>query len=186
MRTFDFLAPVYDIFMVVFRRRIPAKIISHLRPKHGDVVLDIGGGTGYIGAKMEKACRRVVILDISFTMLKRAKKYRDLDLVLGDARSLPFKDRRFDVIVAVDSLHHVSDYPGALKEARRTGRGKVFVAEFSGKTLSGKVLTALERLFFAVDYKRPDELCLEASRQGIPGDYEYISGLEYFFLGSIQ
>jgi hypothetical protein len=63
--------------------------------------------------------------------------------------------------------------------------GKVFVAEFYGRTLSGKVITALERFFLPVDFKRPDEFCLEASRQGIQGDYEYISGFEYFFLGRI-
>ena len=186
IRTFDPLAPFYDVFMAVFRRRIPGKIISRLKPGYGDVVLDIGGGTGYNAARMGNACRRVIVLDISFKMLKRAKKYRHLDLVLGDARMLPFKDKPFDVVLAVDSLHHVNDYPGVLKEVRRAGRGKVFVAEFSGRTLAGKVLTGLERFFLPVAYKRPDEFCLEASRQGIKGDYEYISGFEYFFLGTIQ
>jgi ubiquinone/menaquinone biosynthesis C-methylase UbiE len=135
---------------------------------------------------MGRACRRVIVIDISFKMLKRAKKYRHLELVLGDARMLPFKDKRFDAVMAVDSLHHVSDYPGVLKEVQRTGKDKVFVAEFSGRTLAGRLLTGLERLFLPVAYKRPDEFSLEASRQGIPGDYEYMSGFEYFFLGRIQ
>jgi ubiquinone/menaquinone biosynthesis C-methylase UbiE len=62
------------------------------------------------------------ILDISFKMLKRAKKYRHLDLVLGDARMLPFKAQCFDAVLAVDSLHHVRDYPGVLKEVSRIGK----------------------------------------------------------------
>jgi ubiquinone/menaquinone biosynthesis C-methylase UbiE len=186
IKTFDPLAPFYDVFMAVFRRRIPGKILSRLKPEQEDVVLDLGGGTGFNAARMERACRRVIVFDISFKMLKRAKKYRHLDLVLGDARFLPFKNETFDVVVAIDSLHHVSDYPGVLKEVQRTGRDKVFVAEFSGRTLAGKLLTGLERFFLPVAYKRPDEFCLEASRQGITGDYEYISGFEYFFLGRIQ
>ncbi len=186
IKTFDPLAPFYDVFMAMFRGQIPSKILSRLKPEHGDVVLDLGGGTGYNAARMESACRRIIVLDISFKMLKRAKRYRHLDLVLGDARFLPFKNKTFDGVVAVDSLHHVSDYPGVLKEVRRTGRAKVFVAEFSGRTLAGKLLTGLERFFLPVAYKRPDEFCLEASRQGIQGDYEYINGFEYFFLGRIQ
>ena len=186
MQSFDALAPFYDVFVAVFRRHIPGKIISRVRLENRDVVLDIGGGTGYNSARMERSCGRIVVLDISFKMLKRAKKYPNLELVLGDARMLPFKNKIFDVVMAVDSLHHVRDYPGVLKEVNRTGRNKFFVAEFFGRTLAGKLLTGLERFFFPVGYRRPDEFCLDASRQGIMGEYEYVSGFEYFFLGKIQ
>ena len=167
MQSFDALAPFYDIFVAVFRRRIPGKIISRIKPEDKDAILDIGGGTGYNSARMERSCGRLIVLDISLKMLKRAKKHRNLELVLGDARMLPFKNKSFDVVMAVDSLHHVGDYPGVLKEVKRTGRDKFFVAEFFGRTLAGRLLTGLERFFFPVGYKRPDEFCLDASRQGI-------------------
>jgi ubiquinone/menaquinone biosynthesis C-methylase UbiE len=186
IRSFDALAPFYDAFAAVFRRQIPGKIIFRLRPRDRDVILDLGGGTGYNSARMEGAGRRLIVLDISFKMLRRARKHRHLDLVLGDARMLPFKNKSLDVIMAVDSLHHVRDYPGVLKEVRRTGKNKFFAAEFFGRTPVGNLFTGLERFFMPVAYKRPDEFCREASRQGIPGDYEYISGFEYFFLGKIQ
>jgi len=186
MQSFDALAPFCDVFVAVFRRHIPGKIISRVKPENRDVVLDLGGGTGYNSARMERSCGRIVVLDISFRMLKRAKKYRNLELVLGDARMLPFKSKSFDVVMAVDSLHHVGDYPGVLKEVKRTGRDKFFVAEFFGRTLAGKLLTGLERFFFSVEYRSPNEFCLDASRQGITGNYEYVSGFEYFFLGKIQ
>jgi ubiquinone/menaquinone biosynthesis C-methylase UbiE len=186
IRTFDPLAPFYDLSLAVFRREIPQKILSRLKLEDRETVLDLGGGTGYNGARMANACRRVVVLDVSFKMLKHAKKYGHFDLVLGDARWLPFKSKSFDVVVAVDSLHHVKDYPGVLKEVQRTGRDKVLIAEFFGRTLAGKMLTALERLFLPVLYKSPEEFRREASNQGIPGDYEYISGFEYFFVGNIK
>ena len=186
IRSFDALARFYDAFAAVFRRHIPGKIISRLRPGDRDVVLDLGGGTGYNSVRMEGSGRRIIVLDISFKMLQRAKKHRHFELVLGDARMLPFKNKSLDVIMAVDSLHHVGDYPGVLKEVRRTGKGQFFVAEFFGRTPVGNLFTGLERFFMPVVYKRPDEFCREASRQGIAGDYEYISSFEYFFLGKIQ
>jgi len=186
IQSFDMLAPFYDHFIGTFRRRMPHKIMSRLNPRRTDVILDIGGGTGYNSAEIAKRCKQLVVLDISFKMLGHAKKYRHLDLVLGDARMLPFKKGSFDVIMAVDSLHHISDYAGFLEEAGNTGRGKLFVAEFFGRNHLGKLLTGLEKLFFPVVYKKPDQFRMQAAGYGFPGDYEYISSFEYFFLGSLH
>ena len=119
-------------------------------------------------------------------MLKRAGKYDHLYLVLGDARILPFKDNVFDVIVAVDSLHHVRDYRSALSEISRTGRNKFFAAEFCGRNPLGKMFTTIERFFLQVAYRKPDEFSREALLHNIEGDYEYISSFEYFFQGKIR
>lgn len=186
LQVFDVVASFYDFFAAVFRRHTPEKILSKVKPEEGDVLLDIGGGTGYNAARMKPFCGRLIVLDISFRMLQRARKHRYLELVLGDARMLPFKDKCFDVVMAVDSLHHVGDYPGVLREVRRTGKNKVFVAEFFGTTAAGKLLTALERFLLPVRYKRPDEFCRDASNQGITGVYDYVSCFEYFFLGQIE
>ena len=185
IRSFDTLSPFYDVFMALFRRRIPGKIISRLKPQKTDVILDIGGGTGYNSARVKKMCRRMIVLDISWKMLRRAKKYPELELVLGDARMLPFKNRSFDAVMAVDSLHHIRDYEAVLKEVRRIGANKFFAAEFFERNLVGKLLTGLERAVLPVIYKRPDDFCMAASIQGIQGVYKYISNFEYFFLGRI-
>jgi len=186
IQSFNTLAPFYDLFARIFRRQIPEQILSRLNPGDRDVILDLGGGTGYNSRRMMSPDRLVIIFDISLKMLQKAGKYRQPDLVLGDARMLPFKDKCFDAILAVDSLHHVRDYPGVLREVRRTGKNKFFVAEFYGRSPLGKMFTKLERLFFPVLYKRPDEFRREAFYYKIEGDYEYISSFEYFFLGGIQ
>jgi ubiquinone/menaquinone biosynthesis C-methylase UbiE len=186
LSSFDSIAPLYDLFASLFRRRIPEQIASRLQPGDRDMVLDLGGGTGYNSARIEGACRRVIVLDISFEMLRHARKYQNLGLVVGDARKLPFKPKTFDVILAVDSIHHIGDYTGVLKEVGRVGKHKLLVAEFCGRTFLGRMLTTLERFFFPVVYMRPDDFCRDASRLGIPGAYDYISGFEYFFLGRIQ
>ena len=186
IKSFDALAPFYDFFMALFRRTVPAKINAWAQPEDTDVILDVGGGTGYNAARIKTSSRRVIVLDISLKMLMRARKHRDLVLVVGDARRLPFKSSRFDLVLAVDSLHHVGDYPAALREIKRVTRRKVFIAEFFGRNAMGKILTGVESLFLSVVYRNPDEFSQEAVREGIPGDYEYINSFEYFFLGKVQ
>lgn len=184
--SFDILAPFYDFFAGIFRRRIPSKIKSRIKPGEYDVILDLGGGTGYNSARIADAGQRVIVFDISFKMLQRAQKYKNLHLVVGDARMLPFKDKCFDIVMAVDSLHHVMDYPGVLREVSRTGKNKFFVAEFFGLTPMGRLFTKLERLFLPIVYRSPGKFSREALRHGIQGYYEYISSFEYFFSGTIQ
>jgi len=186
INSFDILAPFYDLVMRMFRRRIPAKISSFLKPGYEDVILDLGGGTGYNSGRMARDRQFLIVFDISLEMLKRARKYKNTTLVQGDARNLPFKDKSFDIIMAVDSLHHIQDYSGVLREVGRTGRSKFFAAEFYGMKPMGKIFTGLERLFMSVSYKSPDDFLQEALRHGITGDLESISSYEYFFTGSIH
>ncbi len=186
INSFDMLAPFYDLVMGIFRRSIPGKIFRRLKPGDKDVILDLGGGTGYHSVRMVRDRQFLIVFDISLKMLERARTYKDIHMVQGDARNLPFKDRSFDIIMAVDSLHHIQDYAGVMKEVERTGKNKFFTAEFYGLKPMGKILTGLERLFMSVTYKNPEDFRREALHHGIRGDFEYISSYEYFFTGSIR
>ena len=152
INSFDRLAPFYDLVMGIFRRSIPAKIFRRLKPGEKDVILDLGGGTGYNSRRMVSDRQFLIVFDISFEMLKKARRHKNIHPVQGDAKNLPFKDKRFDIIMAVDSLHHIQHYAGVLGEVRRTGRNKFFTAEFYGLTPMGKILTGLERLLMSVSY----------------------------------
>jgi len=186
INSFDILAPFYDLAMGIFRRSIPARIFRCLKPEEKDVILDLGGGTGYNSGRMVRDRQFLIVFDISLEMLKRARKYKNVTLVQGDAKNLPFRDKSFDIIMAVDSLHHIQDYSGVLSEVRRTGRNKFFTAEFYGLTLIGKIFTGLERFLMSVSYKSPDDFLQEALHHGITGELLYISSYEYFFTGSIH
>ena len=67
-------------------------------PLAGRLVLDLGAGTGAAGrAALAAGARRVVAADLSEGMLRRG---RGGTPVVADAVALPFRDGRFDLVLA--------------------------------------------------------------------------------------
>jgi ubiquinone/menaquinone biosynthesis C-methylase UbiE len=66
--------------------------------------------------------------------------------VAADAARLPWKDRAFDYVVSVYTLHHMTDIPGVLREIVRVIRptGKIVLADFNTRGLA--VLQRVHRL----------------------------------------
>lgn len=79
-------------------------------------VLDLGCGTGLLSEGLED----VVGIDIAIGM---AKIYRERfgRVVLGDAHSLPFKDKSFDCVISNFALHW-TDLKKSMAEAMRVSR----------------------------------------------------------------
>ncbi|WP_433826510.1 class I SAM-dependent methyltransferase [Actinoplanes sp. CA-015351] len=96
----------------------------------GDVVLDVGCGTGRALPSLAAAAAagpagRVIGLDFTPDMLDTARKAgRDqcADLVLADARRLPVADATADVIFAAGLVHHLPDPAAGLTELARATR----------------------------------------------------------------
>jgi ubiquinone/menaquinone biosynthesis C-methylase UbiE/uncharacterized protein YbaR (Trm112 family) len=95
----------------------------------GETVLDLGCGAGKLALYAAQGGRRAAGLDVAPFFLPRAA--REVDLVLGDLRRLPFRKASFPRAYSLDVLEHL-DEPGVrevLLEARRTlgPRGRLFV-----------------------------------------------------------
>jgi ubiquinone/menaquinone biosynthesis C-methylase UbiE/uncharacterized protein YbaR (Trm112 family) len=95
----------------------------------GETVLDLGCGAGKMALFAARGGRRAAGLDVAPFFLPRAT--REVDLVLGDLRRLPFRKGSFPRAYSLDVLEHL-DEPGVrevLLEARRTlgPRGRMFV-----------------------------------------------------------
>lgn len=90
----------------------------------GDVVVDVGCGTGWYAAGLRSSAvgATVVGIDLSAGMLTKARAAGAWPLVQSDAGCLPIGDRTVDVIVARGVLHHLPDVEGALREWRRVLR----------------------------------------------------------------
>ncbi len=104
-------------------------------------VLDVGCGAGLLANAMAAAGHSVSGIDLSVKSLAVAKKYDATGLVdyrAANAYSLPYPDRSFDAVCAMDVLEHV-DHPHLLvAEASRVLKknGLFFFHTFNRNLLS--------------------------------------------------
>ena len=88
---------------------------------HTGLTLAIGAGTGVVGAALRARGRRVVGVDISAPMLRRAID-RALPVVQADALSLPLGSSSVDDAYSVWVFHVVGDQAGVLRDTLRVLR----------------------------------------------------------------
>ena len=113
--------------------------VRAVRPRPGERILDMAGGTGDIAFRLEKAGAAVTVADINPAMLEvgieRAAKKRLSSLIWREenAEKLSFPDRSFDAYTIAFGIRNVTDMPAALAEARRVLAfgGRFFCLEFS-------------------------------------------------------
>ncbi|HAP67322.1 MAG TPA: hypothetical protein DCQ99_05920 [Nitrospinae bacterium] len=93
-------------------------------------VLDVGCGSGYGTAILDKSAKSIVGIDISFKtvlfsyqQVKHTRGKRKLFFVCADARNLPFKENIFEVITAFEVIEHIEQYNTFLLELKRVSQG---------------------------------------------------------------
>jgi SAM-dependent methyltransferase len=75
-------------------------LVQRVAPwRPGDRVLDLACGNGRHAAELERAGARVIGLDLSAAMLRRARSRTQAWLTRGDMRALPFRHASFAVAV---------------------------------------------------------------------------------------
>jgi ubiquinone/menaquinone biosynthesis C-methylase UbiE len=90
----------------------------------GEVVLDVGCGTGWYAAGLRRGCRdlaglTVIGVDLSAGMLAAARVAGAEPLLQADAERLPLAAASVDVVVTRGVLHHLPSPQAALEEWRR-------------------------------------------------------------------
>lgn len=92
-------------------RRFATQLDRFLRP--GSPVLEVGIGTGLVALGLTELGHRVVGVDLSEAMARRARDRIGPRVALGDAARLPVAGESFDQAFSVWVLHVVAD-PGAV------------------------------------------------------------------------
>jgi ubiquinone/menaquinone biosynthesis C-methylase UbiE len=99
--------------------------LKRVMPRVGDTVIDAGCGTGMLFEQLHDYSLLVGI-DTSVNMLKKAKKRMrkrdDIELVLGDVETLPFRDNSSDIIFCISVLQLMNDPRYGLEEIHRVLR----------------------------------------------------------------
>ena len=113
--------------------------VRRVRPRAGEAILDMAGGTGDIAFRMARRGAQVTVADINPDMLAvgvdRAQQ-RGIDgLVWAEenAEKLSFADRSFDAYTIAFGIRNVTHIDQALGEAHRVLKrgGRFFCLEFS-------------------------------------------------------
>lgn len=91
------------------------------------LALDAGCGFGVYSSMLSNKGYRVVSLDVSVGMLKKTRKLMkkdDATFIRGSITHFPFKKGRFDLILCLDTLHHLTDnnFDKTLCEFRRIAK----------------------------------------------------------------
>jgi len=111
--------------------------LQRLGLKHGERVVDIGCGPGFLCEMMAAAVGptgQVTGLDISEDLIRFAtgnKPRHMIDYRVGDAAALPVDAGQFDVAVSTQVLEYVADTEAALREMARVLRpcGRAFIVD---------------------------------------------------------
>ena len=119
--------------------------VRAVKPRAGEAILDMAGGTGDIAFRLAAAGAAVTVADINPAMLDvgieraAAKGLTSLVWREENAETLSFPDRSFDAYTIAFGIRNVTDIPAALAEAHRVLRfgGRFFCLEFSTTTWPG-------------------------------------------------
>jgi demethylmenaquinone methyltransferase/2-methoxy-6-polyprenyl-1,4-benzoquinol methylase len=179
---FDSVAGRYDLMNDLMsggvHRLWKAALIDCLKPRAGQALLDVAGGTGDIAARFLAAGgTNVTVCDINASMVAVGRD-RALDRgvtsgirwAVGDAEALPLPNAAMDAYTIAFGLRNVTDIDRALREARRVLKpgGQFLCLEFS-KVVLPLLSDLYDRYSFSV---------LPQLGAGVAGDaeaYQYLA-----------
>jgi SAM-dependent methyltransferase len=88
--------------------------------RHGDRVLDVATGPGYVAERAEARGAIPLGIDIADGMVALARRdHPELEFIVGDAEDLPLEDVGFDAVVGNFVINHLPEPDRGLAEAAR-------------------------------------------------------------------
>ena len=121
------------------------RFVARVKPRAGEEILDMAGGTGDVAFRMARRGARVTVSDINADMLEvgkqraQARELADLTWQVENAEMLSFPDAACDAYTIVFGIRNVTDIPAALQEAQRVLNrgGRFYCMEFASSDWPG-------------------------------------------------
>lgn len=100
--------------------------LKHLDIKSDDIILDIGCGGGININRMAKQAKKVYGVDYSIESVKVSREVNrqeifdgKVEVMKGDAQSLPFEDGTFDIVTAFETVYFWPNIEKCFGEVKR-------------------------------------------------------------------
>jgi len=121
------------------------RFVNRVKPRQGEEILDVAGGTGDVAFRMARRGAHVTVADINADMLEvgrsraQASELTGLSWKVENAEKLSMADASFDAYTIVFGIRNVTDIPAALREAHRVLKrgGRFYCMEFSSSDWPG-------------------------------------------------
>lgn len=117
-------------------RRALSRLFDMVLPPSAGVLLDVGCGTAYYWPLLVERCRHLIGVELSPAMATTGRRHHMSsaatprgELLCSDAARIPLASGSVDVMLCIDTLHHLVGVDAFLGEAQRLLRpGGVLVA----------------------------------------------------------
>ena len=153
---------------------IAEDIVRHFDLRAGDRVLDVGCGKGFLVKDLMKVCPGLEAfgLDISEYAVMNCEPEVVGRLHVGNAVHLPFPDRGFSAVLAINTVHNL-DRAGciqALREIERLAPGRGYIQVDAYRSAEERQLFE-DWMLTARTYAMPHEWVALLGEAGYTGDY---------------
>ncbi|MFL6244853.1 MAG: class I SAM-dependent methyltransferase [Thermoanaerobaculia bacterium] len=156
--------------------QVARAMADHYALRAGNRVLDVGCGKGFLLYDFTKVVPGIEVrgIDVSQYAIDNAKEEIKDRLQIGNATSLPFDDKSFDLVVSINVLHNLHNYEldRALREIERVGKNKyICVESYRNETEKANLL------YWQVtceSFCTPEEWEWWFRQTGYTGDYSFI------------
>ncbi len=158
----DKMSPFYDFFENIYNGKCYKGIAEKIKEyvTEDDVILECACGTGLLTLPMAQKCKKLIATDYSEGMLRQTKKkvakYSNTKVGKASILELPFKEDKFDVVVAANVIHLLDEPDKAISELKRVCKpnGKIILPTYINNEKKNSIIAAKLLSVLGVKFKR--------------------------------